>query len=176
MGCRVCELVFLVPATFNIDKDPQIIYTRRHPNTGSCEFCTQLVKSASWNAFDWTVNVEGWNRRVVWRLFGYIGNPDQLIRSIGRSSRGSFLSFLREWRCIVRNVPITLMLASIHSWAGLFECCHTPWKTPPGLNCMACMAALWHISNGYVRTLAIAMFSRPPTTYEILCKPETKHL
>ena len=69
------ELIFLVVSALNVDENAEIVSSWRHPNTGSCEFCAELIESSSCETFFGTIDEESRDRRVVRSLFGQIRHP-----------------------------------------------------------------------------------------------------
>lgn len=79
MRSRMCELIFLIVSVLQIDKYPEIVYSRRHPYASSCEFRTQLVESTGGETFCRTIDEESGYWWVVGCLFGEIGHSKFLV-------------------------------------------------------------------------------------------------
>jgi len=61
----MCQLVFLVPPSFKVDKDTLVEVSRNDLDRGSGEFGAQLIEASGRNTLLRTIDVKGRDRGVM---------------------------------------------------------------------------------------------------------------
>ena len=107
MSIWVGQLVFLVVALLDIDKNSEVVLTRAHANAGAGELGADLIEPARRDASLGAVDIEGRDWRVVGGLFCQIAHLDVLVpvRHGGGAVRGVDSGEIRFLGDVVVDFP-----------------------------------------------------------------------
>ena len=106
----MCQLVFLVIAVLECDKDPQVVCACYHPNAGARKFSTELIEASRTYTLFGTIDVEGRDRWMVRSLFSEVRDLDNpiLAGKTRRTARGRRVRVMFQGRGCVLDLPVTL--------------------------------------------------------------------
>lgn len=112
MGTGMGQLVLFVVSLVDVDKDAEVMLTRRNPDARASELGTNLIEPTSRNSSFRAVYVEGRNWWMVRCLLGQVAYLDHIPVAVSISGRGAVGCSRRRlsgysWRSIL-NLPTTL--------------------------------------------------------------------
>ena len=127
MSSRVAQLVLFIIPLLDVDKNPQVMFTRYHADARTGEFSTDLIKTPSRHSAFGAVDIESGHWRVVRCLFGQVAYLDRFSATIisgGASSCVVWIGGNGYFGGSVLNLPATLKISKEDKVSHIYETNH----------------------------------------------------